>query len=86
MIEARIRIRTNNAQQPVLSPQDIIECSQYTQGCHGGWTYLVSGKYGEDFGFVDETCNPYIGEDGQCRTSTTCKRYYSTNYHMIGGF
>ena len=36
MIEARIRIQSFNAQQPILSPQDVIECSRYTQGCHGG--------------------------------------------------
>ena len=36
MNEARIRIKSNNTQQPILAPQDIIECSRYTQGCYGG--------------------------------------------------
>jgi cathepsin C len=45
---------TNNTQQPVLSPQDIVECAEYAQGCEGGFPYLISGKYAEDFGLVDE--------------------------------
>ena len=32
MNEARIRIMTNNTQTPVFSPQDIVECSEYSQG------------------------------------------------------
>ena len=47
---------------------------------------MVAGKYGEDFGFVDELCNPYTGVPGPCKTSKKCKKYYSTNYHMVGGF
>jgi cathepsin C len=34
--EARIRIKTNNTEKPVLSTQDIVECSSYSQGCDGG--------------------------------------------------
>jgi cathepsin C len=86
MNEARIRIKTNNTQQPILSPQDIIECSKYSQGCQGGFTYLISGKYGEDFGFVEESCNPYLDKEEVCKTSQKCKRHYSTNYHFVGGF
>lgn len=56
MNEARLRIKTLNAQQRVYSPQDIVECSQYSQGCDGGFPYLVSGKYAEDFGLVEESC------------------------------
>ena len=36
MFESRIRILTNNTQTPVLSTQDIISCSEYSQGCGGG--------------------------------------------------
>ena len=32
MLEARIRILSNNTLQPVFSPQDIVECSNYSQG------------------------------------------------------
>ncbi len=36
MLEARIRILTGNKQQPVLSTQNIVSCSNYSQGCEGG--------------------------------------------------
>lgn len=86
MNEARWRLRTNNTEQPVFSPQDIVECSEYSQGCDGGFPYLIGGKYAEDFGIVDEKCNPYKGKDGKCSTDKSCPRQYSYNYQYIGGF
>jgi cathepsin C len=86
MHEARIRIRSNNTLQKVFSTQDIVECSTYSQGCNGGFPYLVAGKYSEDYGLVEESCNPYKGVDGQCTTDQSCKRYYATNYKYIGGY
>jgi cathepsin C len=59
MHEARLRIKTNNSQQSVYSTQDIVECSKYSQGCEGGFPYLI-GKYAEDFGIVEDSCNPYV--------------------------
>ena len=32
MLEARMKITYNNAYSPILSPQDIMDCSQYSQG------------------------------------------------------
>ncbi|KAK6174809.1 hypothetical protein SNE40_013386 [Patella caerulea] len=86
MNEARVRIMTNNSQQYVFSPQDIVECSEYSQGCEGGFPYLIGGKYAEDFGLVEESCNPYTGKDGECSTKPGCTRHYSTGYQYIGGF
>ena len=39
----------------------------------------------EDFGFVDESCNPYVGKDGACSTKR-CPRHYSSSYHYVGGY
>jgi cathepsin C len=86
MMEAKIRIATNNTVRPVLSPQDVVECSPYSQGCNGGFPYLIGGKYAEDFGFAEESCNPYRGVDGQCRTKANCTRYYATKYRYVGGY
>lgn len=36
MLEARIRILTNNTQKPVFSPQQVVSCSQYSQGKDDG--------------------------------------------------
>lgn len=43
LYEARERIYTNNTVQKVYSTQDIVSCSQYSQGCEGGFPYLVAG-------------------------------------------
>jgi len=87
MLEARYRISTNNTQQPVYSPQDIVQCSIYSQGCDGGFPYLIAGKYGEDYGFVSEECNPYSSHPtGKCATKSSCRRYYATNYGYVGGY
>lgn len=85
MMEARIRILTNNTQTPILSPQEVVSCSQYAQGCEGGFPYLIAGKYAQDFGLVEESCFPYTGTDSPCKL-TDCIRYYSSEYHYVGGF
>jgi len=84
MFEARVRILTNGTKTPVFSTQDIVSCSEYSQGCEGGFPYLIS-KYAEDFGLVDEQCFPYEGHDSQCHEQK-CPRQFGTGYHYIGGF
>ena len=86
MLEARIRVRTNNTMQPVFSPQDVVSCSEYAQGCEGGFPYLIAGKYAEDFGVVDETCYAYRAHDSTCEEQANCLRYHSTNYYYVGGY
>ncbi|XP_054160421.1 dipeptidyl peptidase 1-like [Oppia nitens] len=85
MIEARIRVLTNNTEQLTLSPQDVVSCSTYAQGCEGGFPYLIAGKYGQDYGFIPEECFPYRGVDGQCKEKQ-CRRYYIASYDYVGGF
>jgi len=87
MLESRLRILTNNTLQAILSPQDIVECSKYSQGCDGGFPYLIAGKYAEDFGAVPEVCNPYKGMDDDCTTKRNCPvRYFATEYKYVGGY
>ncbi|GFR70692.1 dipeptidyl peptidase 1 [Elysia marginata] len=86
MAESRLRILTNNTQKHVFAPQDIVECSPYSQGCEGGFPYLIGGKYGEDFGFVEEKCNLYKGTDAKCSTEKSCARNYVTDYKYVGGY
>ncbi|MCJ8739799.1 hypothetical protein PDJAM_G00051420 [Pangasius djambal] len=85
MLESRIRVQTNNTQQPVFSPQQVVSCSQYSQGCDGGFPYLI-GKYVQDFGIVEEKCFPYTGKDSPCSVSADCPRNYVSDYHYVGGF
>ncbi|XP_059042953.1 dipeptidyl peptidase 1 isoform X1 [Mustela lutreola] len=86
MLEARIRILTNNTQTPILSPQEVVSCSQYAQGCEGGFPYLIAGKYAQDFGLVEEACFPYKAADSPCKPKKDCPRHYSSEYHYVGGF
>ncbi|CAH1785007.1 unnamed protein product [Owenia fusiformis] len=86
MLEGRLRVETKLKKKDIFSPQDVVECSEYAQGCEGGFPYLIAGKYAEDFGAVDEQCNVYKGRDGPCQTKKTCGRTYSTDYHYVGGY
>lgn len=61
-------------------------CYHLITGCEGGFPYLISGKYAEDFGLVEEKCNPYKGTDGPCSTNPSCGKHFSTKYEYIGGF
>jgi len=65
VLESRIRIKSNNRMKPLLSPSSILSCSRYNQGCFGGYPYLV-GKFGKEFGFVEESCQPYTETDDKC--------------------
>ena len=87
MLEARVRILSHNQLMPVFSTQDIVSCSSYSQGCEGGFPYLIAGKYGQDFGVTLEECFPYTGNDTTaCVLETPCQRYRTADYHYIGGF
>ena len=86
MMESRLRIVTNNTLQVVLSPQDVVGCSEYSQGCEGGFSYLIAGKYAQDFGIVEESCFPYKGVDTACNEAKDCVRYYATDYYYVGGY
>ncbi|XP_048350174.1 dipeptidyl peptidase 1-like [Sphaerodactylus townsendi] len=85
MMEARIRVLSNNTQTPILSPQQIVSCTEYAQGCNGGFPYLI-GKYAQDFGLAEEACLPYTGTDSPCSLKKNCYHYYSSDYHYVGGF
>lgn len=85
MLESRVRIATENNKKYTFSPQDIVSCSELSQGCDGGFPYLVAGRYAKDFGVVEESCNPYNGTNGQCNTKP-CLRHYTANYGYVGGY
>ena len=44
MFEARVRILTNGTKTPVFSTQDIVSCSEYSQGCEGGMTVTFEDR------------------------------------------
>ena len=46
---------------------------------------MSTGKYGQDFGIVEEECFKYTAKDSPCM-KTTCKRKYTRDYYYVGGF
>ncbi|GAB6031115.1 hypothetical protein CHUAL_007922 [Chamberlinius hualienensis] len=86
MVEARFKVSTNNSVNYIFSPEDVLECSNYSQGCEGGLPYLIGGKYAMDFGFVEESCNSYTGFSGICYTNQSCPKYYTSSYQYVGGY
>lgn len=89
-MEARIRIASNNKQQPnikrddFISPQYVLSCSVYNQGCDGGYPFLV-GKHSEDFGVVMDSCMEYEASDSSC--SSTCPKMYPIkNTRYVGSY
>jgi cathepsin C len=86
MLESRLRVATKNQLQVNLSPQDIVSCSAYSQGCEGGFPYLIAGKYAQDHGVVAEECYPYTGRDSVCSAAKKCERSYVAKYRYVGGY
>lgn len=76
-----------------LSVQEVIDCAQ-AGGCQGGDPIRVY-EYAHDKGLVDETCNNYQAQNGNCSAEMRCKTcspngacYPVTNYvpYMVGEF
>ena len=88
MLESRLMIMSKGSVKKVFSPQDVVSCSEYAQGCEGGFPYLIAGKYAEDFGVAEESCFPYLGADtsrAPCETRN-CTRFKATDYKYVGGY
>lgn len=87
---SRFRVATGEVDHPLLSAQNILGCSRTNQGCDGGYPYLAA-KYGEDVGFVAESCDTYKDDDvqqGTCTNDQQCAqtRYFAKDYKYVGGY
>merc|ERR1719222_780550 len=89
MLTARNRIRRDDASSPPFSVAFPLYCSEYNQGCDGGYGFLQS-KWSEDVGLVPESCAPFDATAGECRPMQDCDlgqtRFRAVNHHYIGGF
>lgn len=86
-LEGRFRVASNNALTPIFSPQEIVSCSAYAQGCEGGFPYLIAGKYAKDFGVIEEECYPYQGIDSKCNIQCqNPQRWRTSDYRYVGGY
>jgi cathepsin C len=89
MLQARNKIRSGNPHGPKFSVSFPLYCSEYNQGCDGGYGFLQS-KWNEDVGLVPEHCAPFSQGGGSCKISSDCnlggKRYRATGHHYVGGY
>jgi len=77
-LSSRVRIQTKNKVKPSYSIENVLKCSEYSQGCHGGYAELV-GKYVQDFGAKLK------GTDGnKCHKDDAKVR--ATDYYYVGGY
>jgi len=84
-LEAGVAIATNGRIMPVFSPQYIVSCSNYSQGCDGGFPYLIAGKFAQDYGVILEQDMPYLGHDQTC-PKVYVPQVYVSDYGYVGGF
>ena len=69
MFEARERIKTKNQIRNIYSPQFVLNCAVWGQGCDGGMPELMM-KYATNYGLAKEDCQPYIGDNSWCYPDT----------------
>jgi len=73
-LSSRARIRGKGVpglERVTLSPQSVVQCSSYNQGCDGGYPFLV-GMFGADIGFVPSECMAYTSSNGNCPGNVDC--------------
>jgi len=88
MLSARHKIIQNDTTLEPWSISFPLHCSEYNQGCKGGYPFLAS-KWSEDVGLLPASCATYNVE-GSCKVtcdpSSIKKRYRASNYDYVGGF
>jgi len=88
MLTARHKVRENNTAVEPWSISFPLHCSEYNQGCKGGYGFLAS-KWSEDVGLLPASCAPYTTQGGckvMCDPKLLSKRYRASNYKYVGGF
>jgi len=88
MLSARHKITINNSNAEPWSISFPLHCSEYNQGCKGGYAFLAS-KWSDDVGLLPDSCAPY-DIDGTCKVKCDpkklSKRYRASNHRYVGGF
>jgi len=88
MLSARHKIRMNYSMAEPWSISFPLHCSEYNQGCKGGYAFLAS-KWSEDVGLLPASCAPYSTEGKchvRCNPKRLQKRYRASNYRYVGGW
>lgn len=88
MLSARHKIKVNDTNAIPWSISFPLHCSEYNQGCKGGYGFLLS-KWSEDVGLLPANCMRY-NTRGECKLecdlSKIGKRYRVADHRYVGSF
>lgn len=91
MITARHKIKQDNPDALPFSITFPLYCSEFNQGCEGGYGYLI-GKWSSEVGLVPATCARYTPNGKTCAVNNTCieelkgqPRWRTTKTRYLGG-
>jgi cathepsin C len=84
MIASRMNI-LNHKEYKWVSPEPVVNCAFYAQGCSGGFPFLAS-KYAQDFGAAYMSKVPYAGRDGKCMMKEDDVVARVDKFHYVGGY
>lgn len=88
MLSARHKIKTNDTNALPWSITFPMMCSEYNQGCKGGFGFLL-GKWSDDVGLLPATCMRYNTKGScklECDLKTLGKRYRAANHRYVGTY
>jgi cathepsin C len=88
MLTARHKITQNDTEALPWSISFPLFCSEYNQGCKGGYGFLLS-KWSEDVGLLPANCMRYntVGTCKlECDLNKIGKRYRVANHRYVGSF
>jgi len=88
MLTARHRVAKRDPKVEAFSTDFPLHCSEYNQGCKGGYPFLVA-KWTKDVGILPESCGSYDTDLQSC--SVTCdmaqvNKYKATSFGYVGGY
>jgi len=90
MMTARHKIAQRNPEALPWSISFPLYCSEYNQGCDGGYGFLIA-KWSEDVGLVPATCARYDSHGTKCNVDKACvkalsngTRWRASNYRYLG--
>jgi len=89
MLTARHKIKMNDTQLLPWSISFPLHCSEYNQGCNGGYGFLLS-KWSEDVGLLPANCMRY-STTGSCKlecdlSAMPGKRYRVGKHRYVGSY
>jgi len=88
MLSARHRISNRNQELEPFSIHFPLFCSEYNQGCDGGYAFLQT-KWSEDVGVISENCaKQYDSHDCEALKQNCLpqSRVRAANHRYVGGF